>query len=75
MMVVFNNRFSLRNNRYNHHGDATWRSTFLVSTNVDVGRDFETPVSFDQARKSDEKPQGQLEDGGIAEVNLYRLDP
>lgn len=49
----------------------------MVSTNVDVGRDFETPVSFDQARKSDEKPQGQLEDGdgGIAEVNLYRLDP
>lgn len=58
MMVVFNNRFSIRNNRYDE-SEATWKSTFLVSTSQVVVREVDTRISFNNARGSPIKSQGR----------------
>jgi len=46
MMVVFNSRFSIRNNHYNYDAEPTWRSSFFVTTDRVITQEADTHVSF-----------------------------
>lgn len=65
MMVVFNSRYSIRNNRYDYESEATWRS-FQISTDPVV-------ISFNSAHNSGIGPQGRTaEDAQAGNPSLLR---
>ncbi|KAF9451110.1 hypothetical protein P691DRAFT_757589 [Macrolepiota fuliginosa MF-IS2] len=74
MMVIFNNRFSIRTNRYDN-SEATWKSSFLLSGDEAVVQQLDTRISFSHVYESSVRPRGPVDalDGQAIAHGLSRM--